>query len=65
MGDGKVYDEVTEVTAKDGEVILDGPDGVDLKMTPKAAAETGHELINGAMKATGQERMKYNPHRAK
>jgi hypothetical protein len=65
MHDGKVYDEVTKVTAKDGEVILDGPDGVDLKMSPQAAAETGHELINGAMKATGQERMKYNPHRAK
>lgn len=27
----KLYDEATEVTAKDGEVILDGPDEVDVK----------------------------------
>jgi len=35
MDDGKVYDEATKVTAKNGEVILDGPDGVDVKLTPK------------------------------
>ena len=65
MSDGKVYDEVTKVSAKNGDVILDGPDGVDVKMTPEAAAETGHELIDGAMKATGQQRMRNNPHQAK
>lgn len=65
MNDGTVYDEVTKVTTKDGEVILDGPDGVDVTMTPAAAAETGHELINGAMKATGHRRLAGNPHKAK
>ena len=65
MNDGKVYDEATKVTAKDGEVILDGPDGVDLKLTPDAARETGDELITGAMKATGQQRMKDYPHKGK
>jgi membrane peptidoglycan carboxypeptidase len=65
MGDGKTYDEVTKVTAKDGEVILDGPDGVDVKVTPEAAEETADALINGAMKANGQRRMRGNPHRAR
>jgi hypothetical protein len=54
----------TKVSAKGGHVILDGPDGVNVRMTPEAAAETGHELINGAMKATDQQRMKNNPHQA-
>ena len=30
----ELYDEATEVTAKDVEVILDGPDAVDVKITP-------------------------------
>lgn len=65
MNDGKVYDEATKVSAKDGEVILDGPDGVDVKITPEAAEETADELLTGAMKANGQRRMKDNPHRGR
>ena len=33
----KLYDEATAVSAKNGEVILDGPDAVDVKVTPEAA----------------------------
>ena len=36
MGD-KVYDEATKVDAEDGKVVLDGPDGVAVLMTPAAA----------------------------
>lgn len=56
MGDEKVYDQVTKVTAKEGNVILDGPDGVDVKVTPEAAEATADELIKGAMEAAGQRR---------
>jgi hypothetical protein len=59
----KLYDEATEVTAKDGEVILDGPDAVDVKVTPEAAEETADNLLEGAVKARGQRRLKDLPHR--
>ena len=60
-----LYDEATKVTAEDGEVILDGPDGVDLKITPEAADQTADNLIKGAAKAAGQRRLNRLPHRAK
>jgi hypothetical protein len=59
----KLYDEATEVTAKDGEVILDGPDAVDVKVTVEAAEETADNLIEGAMKARGQRRLRGLPHK--
>jgi hypothetical protein len=51
----ELFDEATKVTAKDGEVILDGPDGVDVKLTPEAARETSNRLWDGAAKARGQK----------
>jgi len=63
MVDNTVFDEATKVTAKDGEVILDGPDGVDVKVTPEAAEETADNLIEGAAEAAGQRRFKNHPHR--
>jgi len=63
MVDNTVFDEATKVTAKDGEVILDGPDGVDVKVTPAAAEETADNLIEGAAEAAGQRRFKNHPHR--
>ena len=50
----ELFDEPTEVSAKGGEVILDGPDGVDVKLTPAAARETSNRLWDGAAKAKGQ-----------
>ena len=44
MARDKLNDEATQVTAKDGEVILDGPDAVDVKVTPEAAEETADKL---------------------
>lgn len=52
--DEEAYDEATKVTAKNGEVILDGPDGVDVKLTPGAAIDTSDNLMAGAVKAQGQ-----------
>jgi hypothetical protein len=56
-----LYDEATKVTAKKGEVILDGPDGVDVKLTPDAARETSNRLWDAAAKAKGQASRKNPP----
>jgi hypothetical protein len=65
MAGNKLFNEATEVTAKDGEVILDGPDAVDVKVTPEAAEETADNLIEGAVEARGQRRLKDLPHKAR
>ena len=59
-----LYDEPTKVSAKAGEVILDGPDGVDVKLTPEAARETSDRLLEGAARAQGQRKLKNLPHQA-
>ena len=57
-GKTELFDEATKVSAKNGEVILDGPDSVDVKLTPEAARETSTRLWDGAAKATGQRKSK-------
>lgn len=54
MADETVYDEASEVDAKDGTVVVKGPNRVDLRLTPTAAEETSERLLQGAMKARGQ-----------
>lgn len=51
--------------AEDGVVVVDGPDHVDVALTPDAAEETSNRLLEGSMKARGQLHMKDYPHRAK
>ncbi|MBV1688474.1 hypothetical protein KRR38_12505 [Novosphingobium sp. G106] len=41
-------------SAEQGLVILDGPDGVAVTMTPDAAAKTGESLISAAATAERQ-----------
>lgn len=48
------FDTPTRTDAVDGEVVLRGPDGVALSMTPEAAAETGRRLIEAAAMARQQ-----------
>lgn len=57
----KTYDTASQVDAANGEVKVDGPDAVDVKLTPEAAEETGHRLLDGAMVAAGQRRLKDFP----
>jgi hypothetical protein len=57
-----VYDDASDVAAVDGAVQLDGPDAVDVAMTPDAAEETSDRLSSEAMKARGQRRLKNYPH---
>lgn len=50
----KVYDEPSKVSAECGEVQVDGPDGVEVSLTPDAAAETSDRLLAAAATAEGQ-----------
>ena len=56
----QVYDRPSEV---DGCVTLNGPDAVDVAMTPEAAEETSDRLAEHAAKAAGQRRLRNYPHR--
>ena len=62
--DDKVYDEPTRVEAQEGHVVLDGPDGVDLLMTPDAALETSDRLLFGATQAMGQRIQEEQRHKS-
>lgn len=55
MPKDKVYDEPSEVTAEEGVVLVDGPDGVAVAITPDAAEKTADRLFEGAVTARGQE----------
>ena len=54
MSNDKVYEEPSEIDAAEGVVSVKGPDAVDVKLTPDAAAETSDRLLKGSMKAQGQ-----------
>jgi hypothetical protein len=57
MESRKPYDEASEVTAEDGTVMVDGPDGVAVSLTPEAAVETSHRLLEKGVTAQGQRRL--------
>jgi hypothetical protein len=44
MPSHKAYDIPGKTTAIDGEVVLEGPDGIGLSLTPDAAEETAKRL---------------------
>ena len=43
--------EPSEVAAEQGNVIVEGPDGVAVTLTPDAAEETGRRMIHAALEA--------------
>jgi hypothetical protein len=49
------HSEPSEVIAEQGQVIVEGPDGVAVTLTPDAAEETGRRLISAASDARRQE----------
>jgi hypothetical protein len=55
MNSDKIYSEPSEVTAEDGEVIVDGPDAVAVSLTPEAAIETSNRLFQAGVTARGQK----------
>ena len=50
----KVYDTPSEVEAEDGNVVVDGPDGVAVTLLPEAAIETSERLLAKGTQAHGQ-----------
>jgi hypothetical protein len=52
----ETYNKPSDVVAENGRILVDGPDGVDVALTPESALETGERLIDGAAKAAGQRR---------
>ena len=63
MTEDDVYEEPSKICADDGAVSLDGPDSVDVKLTPEAAEQTADRLIEEAVRARGQRRLKNIPHK--
>jgi len=59
-----IYPDPSDVDAVDGAVELDGPDNVNIAMTPEAAEETSERLNDQAVKARGQRRLARMTHRA-
>ena len=50
------HDGPSEVVADEGEVIVEGPDGVAVTTTPDAAEETGKRMLEAASEARRQAR---------
>ena len=50
----KIHDEPSKVSAEDGDVLMDGPNGVAVSLTPDAAIETSDRLMEGGLMAQGQ-----------
>jgi hypothetical protein len=63
MEDDRIYDTASDVKAREGAVEVEGPDAVDVRMTPEAAEETSQRLSDEAVVARGQRRLKRLPHR--
>ncbi len=60
MSDKPLYDDATKVSTNKGRVVLDGPDGVDVEITPEAALETAERLTTNAAQAAGERRFEEN-----
>ena len=58
-----VYEDPSEVDAVEGAVEVEGPDEVDVALTPEAAEETSDRLTDQAVKARGQRRLSRFTHR--
>jgi hypothetical protein len=48
------HDTPTSASAEEGEVMLDGPDGLAVSLTPDAAAASATAIADAAEKARGQ-----------
>ncbi|HWC56885.1 MAG TPA: hypothetical protein VG434_07960 [Sphingomicrobium sp.] len=60
-----IFDEPSDVRAVDGAVEMEGPDAVDIALTPDAAEETSDRLATESVRARGQRRLSRIPHQLK
>jgi len=51
MASVKSYSDPSDIHIEEGQVIVEGPDGVAVTLTPDAAEETGRRMIDAAMEA--------------
>jgi hypothetical protein len=51
MASVKSYSDPSDVNIEQGQVIVEGPDGVAVTLTPDAAEETGRRMIDAASQA--------------
>jgi hypothetical protein len=65
MSDKPIYNEPSQVKVDKGVIAVEGPDEVDVALTPEAAEETSDRLFHGAMAARGKRRLAKLPHRPK
>lgn len=54
MNGMEAHGEPSEVLAESGEVIVEGPNGVAVTLTPDAAEETGRRMLRAASEARSQ-----------
>ena len=54
----RVHEQAGHACAEEGEVILDGPNGVAVSMTPEAARKTSQSLAGAADEASRQQKSK-------
>ncbi|CUS44524.1 MAG: hypothetical protein V4610_21470 [Pseudomonadota bacterium] len=57
----KAHDVPTTVTAEQGEVMLDGPDGLAVSFTPEAASKSASAIAAAADEAQRQSRRTRTP----
>jgi hypothetical protein len=60
MSRNAIHDRASETEAVEGLVIVDGPDGVALTITPKAAATMARRLARSASKAQAQRSRRHD-----
>jgi hypothetical protein len=49
--DKRLHNKASDVSSEGGQVMVDGPDGVVVALTPDAAEETARKLLKQARKA--------------
>jgi len=62
MTEKTIHEQPSRVSADDGAVAMDGPDAVNVQLTPEAAEETADRLTDEAVVARGQRRLRHLPH---
>jgi hypothetical protein len=54
MTDRGVFEDAGRAFAEGGQVLLDGPDGISISLTPDAAEGTAQALMDAASRARSQ-----------
>lgn len=61
MNHSDAHGDPSDVMAEEGEVIVEGPNGVAVTLTPEAAEETARRMARAASEARRQQGKKDGP----